>query len=162
MMHSRWRPWLFGAALAVTAFGCYWRSWPIPPPTADRVQADTCAPPLCPAGGVVVTLVGRATPGALVVVENATRHHADGRRYVASGWASDRAVATDGGVGDAAVDGGVNTGPEAQFIVVLRAENDPDGTVTISQLGDDLSVVQFVRDDQGLWQQSTASHVTVR
>ncbi len=160
MTWARWRMTVGGAALAVVAGGCMWRGLPIPPPTADRVQADTCAPPLCPNGGVVVTIVGQATPGSLIVAENTTRHHFDGRRYNASAWAAEMTVVTDGGA-DASADGGMST-PSAQYIVVLRAENDPDGTVTISQVGDEISIVQFVRNDEGLWQQSPAVRVIAR
>ena len=38
---------------------------------------------------------------------------------------------------------------------------DPGGTVTISQVGDHISLLQFVRNEEGLWQQGMSSEVIV-
>jgi hypothetical protein len=154
-MRGRWRLWMTGpilAACSLVADGCLIRTYPIPPPTAERTSAITCAPPLCPDGGVTYVIEGNGSPGALVIAENVSRAHLDGHRYVASAWAQVAAV-SDGGTSDAGGDGGV---PAAgHFTIVFSPEPEPDGSVTVCRPGDAVVVTQFVRNENGLYQQSS-------
>lgn len=139
---------------------CLIRTYPIPPPTAERSQADTCGPPLCPSGGVIYTIVGRASVGSLIVAENLTRHRGDGSRYTATAWTEPLASSGDGGTGDASVDD-AGLPPSGTFTLTFSPVPDPGGAVTVSQIGDRISLVQFVRNDQGLWQQGMSAELTV-
>lgn len=155
-MRVSWRVLVSSAILAaacLAADGCMIRTYPIPPPSAERSSALTCAPPLCPNGGVTYVLEGNAVSGALVVAENVSRAHLDGHRYVASAWA------TIAMVSDAGADAGVVNG--GHFRIVLAPEPQPDGSTTVCQPGDSITVLQFVRNSDGFYQASGALMQTV-
>ncbi len=139
---------LFTVAMGF-ADGCLIRILPIPPPTAERAAASTCAPPLCPDGGVVYTIEGSARSGALVIATNATRQHPDGRQYVASAWATVVPSTPDAGPSN------------AHFALTFSPESESDGSVTVTQLGDRIQLVQFVLQEDGTYRQSDSSELVV-
>jgi hypothetical protein len=145
-------------ALASGGFSCLVRPVPIPPPMA-QVQAltDCDGSPECPADGVLVDIVGTATPGALVLIENVSRPLSNGVSYSVSTFASRSAFVPDGGV-----DGGVDLGPGRFFVRLGPMRAAPTEPVIVSRRGDVLSVRQFVEREAGAYEASSAVTFTVR
>lgn len=50
--------------------GCLGRALPVPPPGFSPPEVSNCPQEQCPNGGVVVSMRGTATPGALVIAED--------------------------------------------------------------------------------------------
>lgn len=130
--------------LLASSSGCIARTLPIPPPGVTGVYSDICDPTLCPEGGVIVTVRGIARAGALVIVENIDRRTPDGQRYTAAGYAVPESPVptTDGGV------------PSGRFEIQLAPVRIGTNPPVVSRRGDHIVLYQFVRNEQGLWEQS--------
>lgn len=151
-------------AVAGALSSCIGVPIPIPPPMA-QVQAITdCAPAdACPAGGVIVDVEGFANPGALVVVQNITRSHANGVAYTASAFAIRTGANTDAGGADAsAPDAGAPSASGRYFVRLGPARAGAGEPVTISQRGDQLSVRQFIEVEGGRYEASNERFIFVR
>lgn len=142
-------------ALSATVTSCLGVPIPIPPPMAQVQALTDCSGTDCPAGGVIVDIVGYARPGALVLVENITRSLPNGNAYAAAAFAT--RGGTDAGAPDA---GAVEAG--RFFIRLGPVVSMPGAPPTISQRGDQLAVRQFVEGEAGRYEVSNATIIVAR